>query len=170
MLIPVGLMVSYSVTGTLTPSIVTHQNLWQMLHLRGRPFGFWGGVWVISGKKYPAARFRRKILLQGNTWRKKLLHCKKNLSWRLKLEKEPFTIVFQEKIGLVKNGKDWVLVFLLSSRRQVVEMSAAIFEAVYNNWGIFEESSNESSCLKTKKCLRTYQIHIKYVLTSSISK
>ena len=45
-----------------------------------------------------------------------------------KAGKKPFTIVFQEKI-LEKNGKDWVLVFMLSSRRQVVEMSAAIFEA-----------------------------------------
>ena len=32
-----------------------------------------------------------------------------------------------------KNGKDWVLIFLLSSRRQVVEMYAAIFEEVGNN-------------------------------------
>ena len=147
-----------------------------MLHLRGRPFDYWGGGdgWF-QKKKYPAAWFRREILLLGNTWRKKLLHCKKNLSWRLKLEKEPFTIhCFSGKILSPevwgKNGKDWVLVFLLSSRRQVVEMSAAIFEEVCNNWRIFEESSNEFICLKTKKCLRTYQIHIKYVLTSSISK
>ena len=62
---------------------------------------------MISEKKISYSLISRKILLQGNTWRKKLLHCKKNLSWRLKLEKEPFTIVFQEKFYHQRIGEKW---------------------------------------------------------------
>ena len=47
-----------------------------------RPFDFWGGgmtVWVTSEKNILQTDFKGKKFSQGNNWRKKFLHWKKNL-------------------------------------------------------------------------------------------
>ena len=55
--------------------------------IRGWPFGFGGGVWVISEKKNILRLISRGKILQGNTWGKDNLHWKKNLSWRIIMKK-----------------------------------------------------------------------------------
>ena len=50
--------------------------------LRGRPFDFWGGVWLRSEKNILQTDFEGKEILARNyTWRKKSFHWKKYMSW-----------------------------------------------------------------------------------------
>ena len=85
-------------------------------------------------------------------------------------ERGPILWKQQEKKNLRALLKDWVLVYGLSSRRQVAHDVRRHIWSSPQQLRTFEESSNEFSCLKTEKCPRTYHIHITYDLTLSISK